>query len=269
MLAITARITAQAGKEEELKKKLLHLIEVCKDHEGLLLYSVHQHKENPRNFIFYEQFANEAAFQAHLDSPELKEQDALPQSLMEEIHIDQWTRLAVSGSHCLSALDAIATRRSIRSFTAEPLDETIVRQIIEAGMQAPSAGNAQPWEFVVLRSAESKQKVVDMHPYAKMAAQAPVAVLVCGNLSKEKYPGFWVQDCSAALQSMLVAARAQGVGTVWCGIHPMQDRVEAFRAAFGLPAHVEPLGLVVMGWPDQPFTQRDVFDASKIHHEQF
>lgn len=102
-----------------------------------------------------------------------------------------------------------------------------------------------------------------------MAPKSPVSVLVCGNLSKEKYAGFWVQDCSAAIQNMLLAARAYGIGTVWCGIHPIEERVAAFRKAFALPEHIVPLGLVVMGYSDQPFTERKVFDAQKIHYERF
>lgn len=269
MLAVTAHITAIEGKSQELYTKLCELVAACNAHEGLYYYSVHQSQTNPHDFIFYEQFKDMAAFEAHQASPELRKTHSLPKELIASATVQHWTQLAASGSKHVSAVDAIATRRSIRTFTDESISEKVLEQILLAGMQAPSAGNAQPWEFVIIESEQSKAHITKIHQFAQMAPKAPVSVLVCANLEKEKYAGFWVQDCSAVIQNMLLAARANNVATVWCGIHPVEQRVHDFRAAFNLSQHIVPLGLVVMGYSKQGFTERSVFDASKIHRERF
>ncbi|MFI3272307.1 MAG: nitroreductase family protein [Pseudomonadota bacterium] len=269
MLTITAHITAVEGKSQELHDKMAELIDACKDQDGLYYYSVHQCHTDPNEFIFYEHFRDRAAFDAHQASPEVRITHKLPQDCIAKAHIQHWTQMAASGSKSLPTVDALATRRSIRTFTDQDVSDETLQRILLAGMQAPSAGNAQPWEFVVIKSEQSKEHITKIHQYAQMAPKAPVSVLVCGNLSKEKYAGFWVQDCSAAIQNMLLAARANNVGTVWCGIHPIEERVDAFRVAFKLPEHMVPLGLVVMGYSDQPFVERAVFDESKIHLESF
>lgn len=269
MLAVTAQITAIEGKSQELYAKLCELVAACNGHEGLYYYSVHQSQVNPHDFIFYEQFRDMAAFEAHQASPELRTTHSLPQELIASATIQHWTQLAASGSKHVSAMDAIATRRSIRTFTDENISKEVLERILLAGMQAPSAGNAQPWEFVIIESEESKAHIAKIHQYAQMVPKAPLSVLVCANLTKEKYAGFWVQDCSAAIQNMLLAARANNVATVWCGIHPIEERVADFRAAFNLPQHIIPLGLIVMGYSRQGFTERAVFDANKIHRERF
>lgn len=271
MITVTAQRTAHKGQEAALKAELMQLIEACKEHQGLLLYSVHQHVNQPEKFIFYEQFADETALKAHLQSPELTQSADRRKVLSAHAQVDTWQRLAATGPLAvgMDTFEALHTRRSIRKFTDRPLSEHLVRDILAAGMAAPSAGNTQPWEFVVLRESASKKWIGDHHPYAKMAEHAPVSVLVCGDLSKEKYAGVWVQDCSAATQNILVAARALGIGSVWCGIYPLEDRIDSFRRAFNLPDTIQPLCLVAMGWPDQPFTRRHIFDENKIHQETF
>lgn len=165
----------------------------------------------------------------------------------------------------MDTFDCLFTRRSIRSFTQEPVSQEDLDAILRAAMAAPTAGNAQTWRFVVITERGLLDKIPAIHPYAGMAAKAPLAVLVCGDLSCEKYPGFWVQDGSAAIQNILLASRALGIGSVWTGIHPIAEREKAFSELFGLPAHVLPLGLVVLGHTDQPFALRETFDPAKIH----
>lgn len=269
MLTVTAHISAIEGKSQELRHKMAELVNACKDQDGLQYYSVHQSHDKPEDFVFYEHFSDRAAFDAHQASPEVRSSHALPHDIIAHAEIQHWTQIAASGSKSVSAVDAMATRRSIRTFTDQPITEPMLESLLHAAMQAPSAGNAQPWEFIIIRSDESKEHITKIHQFAQMAPKSPVSVLVCGNLQKEKYAGFWVQDCSAAIQNMLLAARAQGIATVWCGIHPIEERVAAFRTAFNLPDHIMPLGLVVMGYSDQPFTERKVFDAQKIHRERF
>jgi nitroreductase len=165
----------------------------------------------------------------------------------------------------MDALDVIQSRRSIRSFARDGVDADDLRRILQAGQAAPSAGNARPWEFVVVDDADKLARIPDINPYARMAPQAPLGILVCGNATREKFAGYWVQDCSAACQNILLAAHALGYGGVWTGIHPMQDRVNGFRELFGLPDEVTPLAFIPLGRPKESKPPNDRFEEDRVH----
>ena len=169
----------------------------------------------------------------------------------------------------MELLEAIHTRRSIRQYRGQPVPAEVVRTLLGAAMMAPSAGNVQPWQFVVVTDANLMNQVKDVHPYVGMAAQAPLGILVCGDLSLEKFPGFWVQDCAAAMQNLLLAAHDQGLGAVWTGIHPVEERVARFRTIFELPEHIIPLGLAVIGWPAKPGRRKERYKADRVHQNRW
>lgn len=169
----------------------------------------------------------------------------------------------------MDVLEAIHTRRSIRKFTADPVLEATVERMLEAAMMAPSAGDAQPWQFVVIRDRKLLAQVKAINPYAAMADRAPLGILVCGDLSLEKFEGFWVQDCSAAVQNLLLAAHGLGLGAVWTGIYPMMDRVRGFRELIDLPGHVVPLALVVIGHPAKRPKAKSRFRPERIHQDKW
>lgn len=166
----------------------------------------------------------------------------------------------------METLQAIHTRRSIRRFRSKPVAEDIIKDILAAAMMAPSAGNEQPWQFIVITDRDCLDAVVAIHPYASMAAHAPLAILLCGDLSLEKYAGFWIQDCSAAMQNLLLAAHDMKLGAVWTGIYPREDRVEKFRLRFALPSYVIPLGLAVIGHPDHYPECKNRFRPDRVHY---
>lgn len=169
----------------------------------------------------------------------------------------------------MDAIFCLHTRRSIRKYTNQPVAEEDLQAILEAGMIAPSAGNSQPWHFVVIRDKATLGSIPAFHPYAAMAPAAPLAIVVCGHLKEEKYAGFWVQDCSAATQNILLAANALGLGAVWAGIYPVQERVNGCRALLGIPEDVVPLSLVVIGHPEKPGEYKSRFNAAKVHFERW
>jgi nitroreductase len=169
----------------------------------------------------------------------------------------------------MDALEAIQTRRSIRRYTSQPVDDETMEQILRAAMMAPSARNQQPWHFVVLRDAETLRKIPESCPNAAMVAGAPAAVLVCADEKLEQTPGYLPQDCAAAVQNMLLAAHAMGLGAVWCGIHPRPKREAALRELCGLPEHVLPHSLVVLGHPGERPKQPDRFLPERIHQEEW
>lgn len=167
----------------------------------------------------------------------------------------------------MDVFETIHTRRSVRKYTEQDVSEEQMQQILEAAMMAPSAGNAQPWQFVVVRDKDTLAKIKDFNPYAAMAANAPVAVLACGDLSLEKYKGYWVQDCSAAVQNMLLAVHGLGLGAVWTGIYPLEDRIAGASKLFELPEHVIPLALVVIGHPASQLSSKSRFKPERVHTE--
>ncbi|MFH1914392.1 MAG: nitroreductase family protein [Pseudomonadota bacterium] len=169
----------------------------------------------------------------------------------------------------MDLMHALRTRRSIRKFEDKPVSEAMIRQVLEAAMAAPSAGNAQPWQFVVITDPAKLAEAAAIHPYAAMAAQAPVGILVCGDLSLEKYAGYWVQDCSAAMQNLLLAAHGLGLGAVWTGIYPIEERGTGFAKLVGLPNTVIPLGFAPLGWPAQPSGEVSRFREDRIHHNTY
>ena len=166
--------------------------------------------------------------------------------------------------------EALKTRRSIRSYTRDDVSDALIEKIIAAAMQAPSAGNQQPWQFIVVRDRAALDSVPGYHPYCKMIEQAQVAILVCGDPEGKDWPDFWVQDCSAAVQNLLLAARAEGLGTVWTGIYPVEERINGFRATFELPQRIIPFAMVPVGWPGkQSFKEINRYNAALIHRERF
>lgn len=166
-------------------------------------------------------------------------------------------------------MKAIFARRSIRKYTAEAVGAKVVHALLEAGMAAPSAGDERPWQFVVLRDRAVLDAIPAIHPYAQMVKQAPVAIVVCGDLKKEKYKGYWVQDCAAATENLLLAVTDAGLGAVWCGIYPLKSRVAAFRKLLGAPGHIVPFALVPIGHPAEKKPPARRYDATRVHHERW
>lgn len=165
----------------------------------------------------------------------------------------------------MELFEAIRTRRSIRRFSDKPVAEELLEKALDAAMMAPSAGNGQPWHFVVVTDRALLDKVPEIHPYATMCREAPTGVLVCGDTSVEKYPGNWPVDCAAATQNLLLAVHALGLGAVWTGIYPGEERCEAFRKLFGIPTHVVPLAFVPIGYPAETREQESRYKPDRVH----
>ena len=169
----------------------------------------------------------------------------------------------------MDAIDAILSRRSIRKYTAEPVTEETVKALLEAAMSAPSAGNQQIWHFVVIDDRKILDEVPNFHTYAAMLKEAPLAIAVCADLQIEKNKGFWVQDCAAATENVLLAAQAMGLGAVWLGIYPRDERVQGLQKLLGLPEQVIPLCIISVGHPGEEKPRANRYDAFRIHRNQW
>ena len=165
----------------------------------------------------------------------------------------------------MDAYKALLTRRSIRRYTNDPVPSDITEKLLRVAMLSPSASNRQPWHFVVIDDRQVLQKLPEIHPYAKMAASAPLAIVVCGDPALTNSPGWIPQDCSAATENVLLGAHALGLGGVWCGIHPDTEREAGFRSLLNLPEGIVPFSLVVLGYPAEEPKQPDRFQPDRVH----
>lgn len=120
----------------------------------------------------------------------------------------------------MDIFEAILTRRSVRQYTSHLVPKKVVKRLLSAAMQAPSAGNQQPWHFIVVTRREQLNAMAEVLPKGKMLAQAPLGIMVCADTTDLKHQDYWVQDCAAATQNLLLAAHASGLGAVWLGVYP-------------------------------------------------
>jgi len=169
----------------------------------------------------------------------------------------------------MDALEAILRRRSIRKYRPDPVEPAKVTKLLAAAMAAPSAGNEQPWHFLILTERARLDAIPEVHPYAQMLKEAPLAIVVCGDERLEKHTGYWVQDCAAAVQNILVAATGLGLGSVWLGVHPREDRVRAVRSLLGVPAHVTPLAIVALGYGAEEKGPSERYNDERVHREKW
>jgi nitroreductase len=166
-------------------------------------------------------------------------------------------------------MDAIFKRRSIRKYTKEVVPDEMIRELIMAGMAAPSAGNEQPWHFIVINERSLLDGIQQIHPYSHMLAYAQVAILLCGDLTLEKHRDYWVQDLAAATENILIAVSGKGLGAVWLGIYPRKERVDGIRKLCGIPEHVIPFSLVPVGYPAEEIKPKSGFDMSRIRYNRW
>lgn len=169
----------------------------------------------------------------------------------------------------MEKLDFILDRRSIRRFTGQKIDDDRIRSILTAAMYAPSAVNRQPWHFVVIDDELLMEKIMDIHPHARMLQTASHAIVVCGDEQLQHDDGYWVVDCGAATQNLLLAAQTLGLGTCWVGLHPREERKISISRLLHLPSHVSPFAMVALGFPDEIKTRPKRFHADKVKYNDW
>lgn len=177
------------------------------------------------------------------------------------------------GSEKKSMLALIHERKSVRNFVPRKMvSKEDILTLAKAGMAAPSARNAQAWEIVAITDTHNLNILMKDLPYAKMLAQAGGAMVVCGNLENAlegEGQAYWVQDCSALTQNILLAAESMGLGAVWTGVFPIKERVQAVQLAIGLPEHIIPLAVIPIGYPTGADKPKIKFAEEKLHWEKW
>ena len=167
-------------------------------------------------------------------------------------------------------LDTIFKRRSIRKYTDQPVEPEKLDLLLKAAMSAPSAMNCKPWEFVVVTDPEKLAQFRKRLIFGDR--NAPAAIVVCGNPGLSTNPAarlFWVQDCSAATENILIAAVGLGLGTVWIGVHPVAKFVKTVREIMSIPKKVTPLCIIYIGYPESEKPARTQYDEQRVHRQKY
>ena len=163
----------------------------------------------------------------------------------------------------------IFARRSVRKYQDKPLSDEVLRDLLEAAMAAPSAAAKDPWHFVVLRQKPTLARIAEGLPNGRLLAEAAAGVVVCGDRRKAhgNEESYLLQDCSAAIENLLLAASALGLGACWLGVHPRAERMAYVGQALKLPEGIVPVGVVALGWPAEHHPPRTRFTEAVIHDE--
>lgn len=166
-----------------------------------------------------------------------------------------------------AVIENIMTRASVRKYLDKPVETEKINTMLRAAMAAPSAVNKQPWHFVVVTERALLDALGEANPHAGMIKQAPLAIVVCGDMSKAlegTAKDYWVQDCSAATENLLLAAHGLGLGAVWTGTYPLQERCEAVQKALDLPSDLVPLNTLVIGYPEGDTPAKDKWKEDNV-----
>ena len=186
-----------------------------------------------------------------------------------------WVFVAPSSGDGVSSasqtvLHNILQRNSVRAYTDRAVSHEQLDTLIRAAMAAPTGRDMRPWHFIVLEGRHQLSPLAEQLPYAKMLAEAQAAVVVCGDMSvtdKEGNPSRnWTFDCSAATENLLLQAEAMGLGAVWTGVYPYDERIEAVKQALHLPDHLIPLNVIPIGYPKGDPQPKDKYDPAKVEY---
>jgi nitroreductase len=166
----------------------------------------------------------------------------------------------------MDAMEAILTRRSIRDYTREAVPMEIIQELLEAAMSAPSSKGVRPWHFLVIDDRRTLNRIPLYFPYAYMIRRAPLAIVVCGDESQSAYGIYWTFDCSAAAENIVLAARAKGLGAVWCGAYLAEVPQDvSFKTWLGIPDNLVPFAIIPLGYPAEDKPKSEGFDPSRVH----
>nr|WP_048058491.1 nitroreductase family protein [Methanococcus maripaludis] len=168
-------------------------------------------------------------------------------------------------------MDVIFKRRSVRAYLDKKIGDLKIEKMLRAAMQAPSAVNQQPWEFLIVQSKDMLKMISEMSPYSKIVSEAPLAIIALGNKDKMIAPDFWQQDLSASVENLLLEAVELNLGAVWLGVFPLADRVDYITQIFDLPQNIIPFAVISIGYPKNLDSNGfvDRYDSSKIKYEKY
>lgn len=163
-------------------------------------------------------------------------------------------------------LKELYQRQSIRHYLSKPVEDTKIKELLHAAMNAPTARNAQSWRFMVITNREALDHMIELQPYTGMMKTAPCAIMVLGDRKASQPDEYLYVDAAAAIENMLIEAVHQGLGTCWCAIGPLPERIEKFRSYFNIKEDLIPVAVVAVGYGDEEKPLVDRFDETKISY---
>ncbi len=168
-------------------------------------------------------------------------------------------------------LDFIFSRRSVRAFKPDPVQDEHIRDILEAAMAAPSAVAKDPWHFIVVTDRSTRGIIATGLPNGKMAADAPLVIVALGDLQRahDNLESYMLQDISAAIENLLLAANALDLGAVWLGVHPREQRIAHIRRIFDLPDNIVPVAAIALGYAEKKPEPRTRYRDEAVHRENW
>ena len=170
-----------------------------------------------------------------------------------------------------SNLQFIFSRRSIRKYLDKSIPKETLMDLLQAAMAAPSAVARDPWHFIVIENHETLDQVARVLPHGRMLKHAAAGFVVCGDITRahDQKESYMLQDLSAAVENILLAANALGLGSCWLGVHPREERMDGIRKLFSLPEHIIPMCAISLGWPAEQHEARTRFREECVHFEKW
>lgn len=166
-------------------------------------------------------------------------------------------------------MNEIFNRASVRVFKDAPVEKEKIEMLLKAAMQAPSAGNQRPWEFIVVEDKKTLEQLSETDPYAKFVAKVPAAIVALGNTNEMRFPEHWEQDLGAACENILLEAVSQELGAVWLGVAPLKERMDHITKVFDLPDNIRPYAIIPFGYAKRPYEVEERYDADRVHFEEY
>jgi len=179
--------------------------------------------------------------------------------------------MSMSDRSDLEKVNWILGRRSIRVYKPGSIDDQTVTTLLKAAMAAPSAVAKDPWRFIVIRNKETLGKIAGCLPNGKMIASAALGIIVCGDIESahDRQLSYMLQDCSAAIENLLLCAHLLGLGACWLGIHPREERIKKIREIFSLPQTIIPVSGISIGIPGEVKEPRTRYNPAYVHYEKW
>ncbi|WPK76470.1 nitroreductase family protein [Eubacterium callanderi] len=166
-------------------------------------------------------------------------------------------------------MNEIFNRASVRVFKDAPVEKEKIEMLLKAAMQAPSAGNQRPWEFIVVEDKKTLEQLSETDPYAKFVAKVPAAIVALGNTDEMRFPEHWEQDLGAACENILLEAVSQELGAAWLGVAPLKERMDHITKVFDLPDNIRPYAIIPFGYAKRPYEVEERYDAGRVHFEKY
>ncbi len=168
-------------------------------------------------------------------------------------------------------LKDIFGRRSIRVYQERTVDDDFINAMLRAAMAAPSTCAKDPWRYIVVRNKDTLLKITEGLPNGKMLSTASLGIVVCGNLDEahDKQLSYMLQDCSASIENILLAAHILGLGACWLGVHPREQRIQHITSILSITPPVIPIACVAIGYPGEEKEPRTRYNSSYVHYEKW